>query len=200
MYLDEGYVKYSCTWEEAQPLPQSELSELNHWRSRMYDLGMIGYYPDLGVGYGNISQRYPGEGARFIISGTQTGHLKTLHPAHYTRVVAYSISENRLQCRGPIRASSESLTHAAVYELSDAYQGVIHAHDAKAWKRLCGNIPTTRAEVPYGSPEMAEEVHRLYKEEDLAKWRIFAMAGHEEGLVAFGNTLQEAAEVLIEHV
>ena len=199
-YLDEGYIKYQCEWELAPPLPYELLSELNRWRSHMYDLRLIGYYPHLGVGYGNISYRCPGQYGHFIISGTQTGHIGRLTDMQYTAISGYDIDANSLHCKGPVKASSESLTHAAVYELSTRYQAVIHIHHFDMWKALLGKIPTTAEEVPYGTPEMAGEVARLYRESDLAVKRIFAMAGHEEGIIAFGESLEAAADVIIDHL
>ena len=65
------------------------------------------------------------------------------------------------------------------------------------WQQLLNQIPTTRATVPYGTPEMATETQRLFQETDLPRTQIFAMAGHEEGIVAFGATLQIAYRTLI---
>ncbi len=48
------------------------------------------------------------------------------------------------------------------------------------------------AEVPYGTPEMAREVQRLFRETDVRARRIFAMAGHKDGIVAFGQDFREA--------
>ncbi|MGB0838957.1 MAG: hypothetical protein ACPGXL_02395, partial [Chitinophagales bacterium] len=116
---DEGYVKYHCDWQQAPPLADSKIDLLNQYRQQMYDLGLIGFYPDLKVGYGNISQRYAQQDERFMISGTQTGHLTKLDARHYTLVKEYDITRNTLVCEGPIKASSESLTHAAIYGLAN---------------------------------------------------------------------------------
>jgi hypothetical protein len=59
-------------------------------------------------------------------------------------------------------ASSESLTHAAVYSGDGAAGAVIHCHADALWQRLVGRVPTTSAEVAYGTPEMAGEVLRLF--------------------------------------
>jgi hypothetical protein len=57
-------------------------------------------------------------------------------------------------------------------------------------------IPTTDAAVAYGTPDMAMEVGRLFRESDLAQVGLFAMAGHEEGLVSFGRNPAEALDRL----
>ena len=198
--IDEGYIKYHMEWEKSSPLSSKFLSELIHWRQIMYAQQWIGLEENLGVGYGNISQRSPENPDTFIISGTQTGHIPELTPIHFTTVTAYNLSANTIHCRGPIKASSESLTHAALYALDPHIQAVIHIHENRAWENLCFQIPTTAQEVAYGTPEMAFEVEKLYRETLLPKTRLLAMAGHEGGLVSFGETLEKAGKVLLEKI
>ena len=192
--MDEGVVKYECTWIEGPPLPRDALAPLMEKREQCYAAGLIGIYPEIEIGYGNISVRH-GEG--FIISGTQTGGIKDLDENGYTEVVEADIVGNRLVCRGPIAASSESLTHAMLYQLSSSINAVIHVHSKEMWERLLNDIPTTGPDVPYGTPEMAAEIKRLWQETDLQTCKILAMAGHEDGIIAFGENLDQAWEVLI---
>lgn len=191
--MDEGVVKYSCEWIVAPPLPAPALAGIREWRERCYRAELIGEYQDVGIGYGNISIRY---GDHFIISGTQTGNIPDLGPDGYTEVIEADIEGNRLVCRGPVAASSESLTHAMLYRLSPDIQAVIHVHNAEMWRTMLDNVPTTGASVPYGTPEMANEIERLWKETDLPDRRILAMAGHEDGIIAFGATLEQAGAEL----
>ena len=58
-------------------------------------------------------------------------------------------------------------------------------------------MPTTLPKVEYGTPEMAIEIRRLYRETTLPKVKILVMAGHEEGIICFGETIVEAIEVLL---
>jgi hypothetical protein len=44
---------------------------------------------------------------------------------------------------------------------------------------------------------MAYEVTRLFKDTDVQNRKIFVMAGHEGGVVAFGKELEEAFVVLM---
>jgi hypothetical protein len=55
--IDEGYTKYECDWREAPALPEEAVAELNAWRNRLHEQGLIGYYPQHGVGFGNVSIR-----------------------------------------------------------------------------------------------------------------------------------------------
>ncbi|MBI1192007.1 MAG: hypothetical protein GC205_02375 [Bacteroidetes bacterium] len=132
----------------------------------------------------------------FIISGTQTGNRAQLDGRYYVRVLSVHAPANALRCEGPIDASSESMTHAAVYAADPNIGCVLHVHHLEHWRRLLHQVPTTAAEVAYGTPAMAQEVSRLFLETELRKEGVFAMAGHEEGLVSFGATPKEALERL----
>jgi ribulose-5-phosphate 4-epimerase/fuculose-1-phosphate aldolase len=195
--IDEGVIKYVCQWTPGPPLAAAALAELIAWRDRLHQAQQIGFYPN-GIGYGNISIRLsPGT---FAVSGTQTGHLATTTPDHYTVADGWDIDRNTLHCTGPIQASSESLTHAALYDYSAEIQAIIHVHNRDLWQRYQGVLPTTAATVPYGTPAMAYEMRRLLQEDNLAHERILIMAGHEEGVLTFGPTLDAAAQVLYRHL
>lgn len=190
--IDEGYVKYSCSWQEG-PAPISANDEILSVRDKMFALKLIGYDEKHGVGYGNISIRSGGD---FIVSGTQTGHHPKSHPEHFCRVTDYHFTNNSLSCEGPIAASSESLTHAAIYELDPKINAVIHVHNKNMWETYLDILPSTKKEVPYGTPEMAREIFRLWRQPALPQHKILFMGGHEDGIISFGENLEEAAEIL----
>jgi ribulose-5-phosphate 4-epimerase/fuculose-1-phosphate aldolase len=194
--IDEGYTKYECDWRQAPALAADAIGELNAWRNRLYEKGLIGYYPEHGVGFGNVSVR-EGNSDRFIISGTQTGHIVQTGEEHYARVTGCDIAANRVVCEGPVQASSEALTHAAIYALDPGIRAVVHVHDADLWHELIDRIPTTSREIAYGTPEMAREFQRLYAETDFAERGIAVMGGHDEGIVAFGKDITQAAERIL---
>jgi ribulose-5-phosphate 4-epimerase/fuculose-1-phosphate aldolase len=190
--LDEGYIKYASNWTLGPAPAQAVTTELETWRQPLYKAGLIGHYVELGIGFGNISVR--GQKARqFIISGTQTGHLPTTNGAHYALITDYDIEENRVSSLGPVEASSESLTHAAIYELDATINAVVHIHSKGLWTTLLHHLPTTDASISYGTPAMAREFTRLFLETDFASTGIAVMAGHNEGIVSIGTSLQEAA-------
>ncbi len=193
---DEGVIKFKCEWKRSAPPELAAISKLQEWRARLYRLQMIGVYPD-GIGYGNLSAR-SADRKTFIVTGSQTGHLKDLTSEHYTRVTGYSFEKNEVFCEGPVRASSESLTHAMIYEMSPAIGAVVHVHHRGLWQKLLHRIPTTAKNVPYGTPGMAGEMKRLCREEGLMEKRILAMAGHEEGVISFGEELDQAGELLLD--
>ena len=191
--MNEGVIKFNCTWIKEAPLNFELIKELNTWRDTLYKLKLLGVTKD-GIGYGNISCRYKDN---FIISGSGTGKLKHLTNEHYTTVTNYSIKENALTAVGPVIASSESLTHAMIYKTQPAINAVFHVHHFALWEKLFHKIPSTDIDVAYGTPAMANEIVRLFKETDLALEKIFVMGGHEEGIVSFGKNVNEAGNILL---
>lgn len=194
--IDEGYVKYDCDWSQGPP-PDTELvDELNRWRASLFAAGMIGHDRRHGVGFGNLSIRVPGDNG-FAISGTQTGHIETTTAAHYALVTDVDFTRNRVRCTGPIAASSEAMTHAALYALDDAVGAVVHVHSAALWTRYLDRLPTTKREVTYGTPQMATEFDRLWRDTAFRENGVAVMAGHEHGLLSIGASLEAAAERIL---
>ena len=193
--MDEGYIKFNCNWILSNDIPLDKVAELNMWREIMYDKGWIGLYPD-GIGFGNISMRC--DEKTFLISGTATGGLPTLTKSHYSLVTNYNLSTNTVTCMGPLKASSESLTHALIYECSAATNAVIHIHSLDLWNRLLHHAPTSSENISYGTPEMANEIKRLFAETALRKEKIIVMGGHQEGIISFGKDLEEAGNILLD--
>jgi L-ribulose-5-phosphate 4-epimerase len=187
---DEGYIKFNCTWIKEEFPERYKIDELNSWRQKLYDQQLIGTYPD-GIGYGNISCRLT-DGS-FLITGTATGSIKQLTNEHFTRVINFNIGDNSITCQGPIKASSESLTHAIIYKSLPEVNAVVHIHNNNLWQKLLNNVPTTSLQVAYGTPAMASEINRLLTTTNLKEDKILVMAGHEDGLIAFGKDLAEAA-------
>lgn len=193
--MDEGYIKFNCEWIKGPAVDISILKEINNWRNKLYQLGLIGAYPD-GIGFGNISIRE--KELNFIISGSTTGNINTLNENHYTRVSDYDLDRNTLTCIGPIIASSESLSHAAIYECSPHTNAVIHIHHAAIWEKNIHQAPTTLPDAAYGTPEMANEIKRLFQKTDVEEKKIIIMSGHPEGIFSFGKTMDEAGSMLLE--
>ena len=194
--IDEGYTKFAVDWTDRSPLLHPAIAELERWRRPLYEAGLVGHYPDLDIGYGNISVRSGGKGL-FLISGTQTGHLPNTDERHYALVTKADIAQNSVSCTGAVQASSESLTHAAIYELDSSINAVVHVHSERLWQQLKHSAPTTGADVAYGTPDMAREFARLYRETSFRDLGVAVMAGHDAGLVSIGDTLQEATRRIL---
>jgi len=194
---ETGFVKFNCNWIKEAPLDVELIKQLNICRDKLYKSGFIGVNKD-GIGYGNISIRSLKN--QFIITGSATGKIKHLTNEHYTTVLEYNLDKNSLTAVGPILASSESLTHAVIYEHDQSVNAVIHIHNIELWKKLLNKVPTTNKSIEYGTPDMAKEILRLFRETNLIEKKILIMAGHEEGIVTFGKTLDEAGKILQDEV
>ncbi|MCC0176615.1 class II aldolase/adducin family protein [Waterburya agarophytonicola K14] len=194
--IDEGYIKYQCHWNNISAIAQADIIELNQWRSKLYNLGLIGEY-DNGIGFGNLSIRIP-QSEHLIISGTQTGGIPELTAEHYTKVTDFDWYKNYVTCQGLIKASSETLTHGAIYVAQADVNAVIHVHHGKLWRKLIDRVPTTNPNCAYGTPEMAEDIVRLCQELQPQTKKIIVMSGHEEGILTFGQTLEEAGNILLD--
>lgn len=195
MTRDEGYIKFHCEWEKKNPLPEGETAELIACRQKLYNMGLIGMYED-GIGFGNVSVLR--KDGCFAITGSGTGGKRKLSGEDISLVTRTVIDENRLYCEGPVRASSESMTHDAVYRSSPETTAVIHIHSHKIWDALLNKVPTTPPEVLYGTPEMAYSIMRLMKEGPLSEEKVLVMAGHPEGVLSFGKNLDEAFDRLLQ--
>jgi L-ribulose-5-phosphate 4-epimerase len=195
--IDEGYIKYQCHWSQIDAIAASDIQELNSWRKQLYQLGLIGEY-DNGIGFGNLSIRLP-QSNQLIISGTQTGGIPNLTAQHYTKVINYDWQQNYVTCQGLIQASSETLTHAAIYHALPEINAVVHVHHQLLWEELLGRVPTTNPDCAYGTPEMAEEIVRLCQQPVTQQAKIIAMSGHESGILTFGFDLNQASETLLQH-
>jgi ribulose-5-phosphate 4-epimerase/fuculose-1-phosphate aldolase len=188
---EKGYVQFRCDWERAAA---PAVGDLIAWRDRLYRLGLIGVYPD-GIGFGNLSTR---TGETFVVSGTATGRLETVGPDHFTEVVGYDIAANFVKCRGPVEASSESMSHAAVYHADPSAGAVIHVHHLGLWEQLYDVLPTTDPTAEAGTPAMAWAIEELFRRDGVRETGLFVMGGHREGLMAFGRTIDEAGARVVE--
>lgn len=180
----DGVVKFQCVYCEQDCLSLADIAALNSLRTWLWDQGLVGVYPD-GIGFGNVSVRLPGRG--FVISGTQTGSRRILSVNDYALVEQVQIESNWLQCRGRRKASSESLSHAAVYARAPAVMAVAHGHHARLWRWFLehGAARTGRA-IPYGTPAMAQEISRCLDAEDTMLRGSLVMEGHQDGVLFFG--------------
>lgn len=195
---ETGVVKFKCD-HVATPRPLFDgFDRLNAGRRELRSLGLIGVDAN-GIGFGNVSIR-DGLTNQFYITGAGTGAQEELVPDDYAKVVAYDFAANWLRSEGVAMASAESLTHAAVYESATDAGAVIHAHSHRLWTQLAGRAPTTSATVEYGTSAMAFEVKRLFETTAVRAEKILVMAGHPDGVVAFGSDLAEAFAVLSGHL
>lgn len=202
----EGVIKYDAK-HRVEPLPlwtASILRELNAWRRIYSDLGLIGQDGQRygGAAWGNVSARLPpwhdAERRPFLVTGTQTGGVADTDARHYAVVDRCQVSEGRVHSYGPVQPSSEAMTHAMVYAVAPHMRFVFHAHCHDVWaaaKRL--ELPRTAEGVDYGTREMAWSVERLLTLKATLAARCIVMTGHEDGVITFGETAEEAGQAMV---
>lgn len=196
--IDEGYIKFTVHLTEMDVLMPRTLPELNAVRTELYEQGMIGILPG-GIGYGNVSLREPGATC-FFISGTATGGKRILDPTDYCRVDRCSAARNEVVCSGHIRASSETLSHDAVYQANPQIGCVIHIHHNAFFEKLLADsrIPATTPQAEFGTPEMAVDIQRLVCAQP-EPCGIVVMTGHPDGVIAYGSDIQKAYQTLMDY-
>jgi hypothetical protein len=195
----DGFVKFNCHWTQSGPVISDEQYEIiNTWREILYNMDLIGAYEN-GVCFGNISMRIRG-GHQFIITGSATGEIPELEPGHYVKVSSYNIDDNAVQCTGPLKASSESLTHAAIYLADPGVNAVVHVHSLDLWNELIYKVPTTNPGMDYGTAGLANDILRIFRDPEVYEKRIIVMAGDRAGILTFGNDMDEAVNVLMEYL
>jgi hypothetical protein len=194
---EEGYIKFNCQLVRTGPaIPKTLFTTLNAWRDRLYSLGLIGVNEE-GIGFGNLSAR-KGNSSQFYISGSATGKHRHAEPRHYALVTTYDFSHNTLTCRGSVRASSESLSHAAIYEADEHVHSVIHVHHREMWEYGMNWLPVTDPSCSFGTPEIAGDISSLLHLDQVRKGGILIMGGHPEGVLFFGHSPEETGNRVLE--
>ncbi len=184
----DGIIKYSIEHQKQETPLFSGYEQLEALRTRLFTLGLIGEKD--GIGYGNLSMRHE-DSKSFFITATQTGREQTLSCEYYPYISDYDFSTFKVISQGTHKPSSEALSHAMIYAIDDRITTVIHIHSLALWKFMKdkNNLATT---AEYGTAEMVEEIAGLYTNLDPIVNNAFVMKGHEEGIITFGRSSEEA--------
>lgn len=197
----EGVIKYQCH-HEYSPLKNHQPSviafnDLLPWRQLSWQLKLIGQDQALyeGYGYGNISIRHPEKG--FLISGSQTSGVESPDIEDFCWVQSVVLAVNEVVSKGDVKPSSESMTHAAIYEALPQACAVLHAHNATIFKKADTlSLPATPSDIPYGTVAMAKAVQNLVTE--MGNSGVFVMKGHQDGVVSYAESPEQAAALMID--
>lgn len=191
---DEGVIKFKLTLKRAPAPEMNQVIALEKWRVLFFKLGLIGEYPIDKIGYGNLSSRLTKKS--FIITGSQTGHLAHLQAHHYTRVIDCDLKRGSVTAEGLIPPSSESLTHYGIYQANPAIHYVFHVHHQKLWQILKDQeYDSIDENIAYGTQEMAEAAYELLHNKSSG---IFVMKGHEDGIISYGTTAEDAGKYILD--
>lgn len=202
--VSEGVIQFTFELQPGAAATEIEAAELVYWRQKMFALDVIGCNMSrYGACYGNMSVRTgawaAGPGRReFLVSGTQTGSMPDITADNLVRVLQYDHKTNRVIAQGPCEPSSETMTHGAIYDASLSIRAIVHGHDPILWQWILKNSgPHTPYDVDYGTPEMASHAKRIVSVMESTQCDypgVLAMAGHKDGVVAFGSSVREATQ------
>lgn len=192
-HIDEGYIKFNCEWiKQKVEFISSEISVAAKYRDKLYEKGLIGMF-DNGIGFGNLSYREKITG-NIVITGSQTGGIENIDDESFTRVLTFDIDLNYCKCEGFTKASSETLSHAVIYNIPEV-NAVIHIHNLEMWNFFLDKLPTTPKYAEFGSVELANEIGKLV--EQTGSEGVFVMGGHEEGIIAYADNISKAYDLLM---
>jgi L-ribulose-5-phosphate 4-epimerase len=190
----EGVIKFQCVLVPGLP-SSSIVAELNRCRRILFELELIGRKGDRygGLGYGNLSLRTNGNA--FVITGSQTGHKKTLERQDYCEVVDANLESFTVRAIGSTSPSSESLSHCAIYSADSSIHSVIHVHWPRLWelRRKLG-LRCTEAGITYGTVAMATALIEAVKQ---GGEPLICMDSHTDGVMTYGRSLDDAVEILL---
>jgi methylthioribose-1-phosphate isomerase len=190
---NEGYVKYTAVHTTAPVVEAPHWAELNNARTHLFKLGLLGVNPQ-GIGFGNVSIRY--KGGEFLISGTATGASPELTPAEYCLVKSFDLVQNRIVSIGPVQASSEAMTHGAVYRFCPGANCIMHIHSRAIFDSMIRDgFPATAKDAAYGTPEIALALAQCVQELGTDEGTV-VLAGHDEGVIVWGSTVERALNLI----
>ncbi|MDD5278297.1 class II aldolase/adducin family protein [Acidithiobacillus sp.] len=195
---EEGVTKFLLHWTPAAASDQAEITTLQDWRDVFFARQLIGADPQRygGIGFGNVSCRST---QGFLVSATQTGELPTMSAENFCMVTGWDIRGNNIHAKGPKPPSSEALSHAACYDACSDIHWVFHVHSPVLWEAAARlDMPATPLDAEYGTPAMAEAISSIIRNAHLPV--LLQMAGHEDGIIAAGNSAAQCGALLLEAV
>lgn len=197
----DGYIKFRCEHTNAEwnssELPVTadflaRFKEADSFRTKVFDQGFIGIHEN-GIGFGNLSFRWNNA---FVITASATGGARELGINGYTLVNHVDIAKNTVHSLGPLPASSETMSHASVYQHSPQVNYVLHIHNIVLFNFLKErNALSTSEHTAYGTVQMAEELGALAAQNPTEA--TIVMRGHEEGILIYGLSIAHIQSQLI---
>jgi ribulose-5-phosphate 4-epimerase/fuculose-1-phosphate aldolase len=187
--MDEGYVKFIAEHTMSPVIETTHFEELNRARTKLREMGLVGMTSN-GIGFGNLSLRIKGD--EFLISGTATGALPVLGPEGYCLITSFNVNENRVVSTGPVKPSSETMTHGVIYQSCPNANCVIHIHSRAIFDGMIRDkYPATPETAAYGTPDIALAIGKLVNY-DTGDEGSIVLAGHDEGVIVYAAAVERA--------
>jgi L-ribulose-5-phosphate 4-epimerase len=200
-HMNEGVIKFNIAdWVKTGPLSEDLWAPIEEKRKILFEKKLIGFDHSTDLGYGNISRRLNSGSDEFIITGTQTGELSVLGRKHYCIIVGIDLTVNAVHCKGPVKPSSESLTHGVCYKFNKSINAVVHIHSPEIWNRFYNDnkVLSTPQEVEYGSVELWKCMEDLVVKMDIDQPQMVLMKGHKDGIFFVGRSLDDVTNKVLE--
>ena len=201
---EDGTIRFAYSLEQpVGPITGiSTLESLAGWRAVLKRLAVLGQDADRygGAGFGNLSSRDLERPEELVITASQTAGAPALFEESLVRITHCNPARFWVDAIGHQPPSSETLTHATIYQAAPEIEWVFHVHSPEIWQRHADlELPATPEEVTYGSPAMAEAVSLLLSRHR-ARPLVFVTLGHEDGVFACGGSADETGSVLVRMV
>lgn len=197
----EGVIQFAFDLQPATgaPVEAGVLRKLLAWRTVLRRLELLGQTSKRyeGLGYGNLSVRDRGRPREFIVTASQTAGIRDLGADGLCRIREFDLDRFRVCAEGLKPPSSESLSHAMIYDADPGIGWIFHVHSPEIWSRAEAlETAAIGARVAYGSPAMARAVAALLAT-DRERPLAFVTLGHEDGVFACGATAAETGATLV---
>jgi len=97
---------------------------------------------------------------------------------------------------GQVQASSEAMTHGAVYRSCSGANCVMHIHCGVIFNGMIRDgCPATAKNAAYGTPEIALALAGCVQELGADEGAV-VLAGHDEGIIVWGTTVERALKII----
>ncbi len=197
----EGTIQFGYGLNPGPSVAIELFSELAAWRDVLFRLDLLGQHPDRydGFAYGNISGK-TADADEFVITASQTSGAPELTPENVVTITGANLQRFWVDAQGSEPPSSETLTHAMIYQADPRMRFVFHVHSPVMWRyREQLGLPQTAADVPYGTPAMTAAVDALL-DNNQSRPLVFATAGHEDGIFALGHHERDCGGLLVSYL
>lgn len=197
----EGVIRFRVHLNRTPLHEDAEIRQLIVWRDILYRLGLVGQDPlrYSGLGFGNLSVRSRKEPDTFMVTASQTGGIERLCGMHFCRVIAWKFEPPELWAEGLTSPSSESLTHAAIYESEKRVGAVIHVHCPEIWHQADTiGLAVSDPAAGCGTSALALEMRSMMAALKPSNGGIWILGGHEDGVIAFGADLMQTGLLVMQ--
>lgn len=187
----ESYIKFNCEHLAKDILFPDDIDDLIELGKTLKALGHIGKIDET-MGYGNIS--YCSSDGNIYISASTTGTFATYEKKHFCRILDFDIESNYVKSEGFLPASSETMSHIAVYQSLNDIRFVVHIHSKQLWEKYLNIEITSNKGVKYGTKEMYYEIVRLLNSNPDSN--MLVMGGHRDGLMFWHKNIDSLKTTL----